>query len=68
VVSDLADQTPPEVEDHPFQPRGPWWSLCKECGLAAPAHATTTASLGESPWRSPLAVLNQGIDRVEDFS
>lgn len=30
-----------KIDDHPFVPRGQWWSLCKICGLAMPAHTET---------------------------
>jgi hypothetical protein len=36
------DEAPPEIGDHPFEPRGKWWSLCKICGLARASHATST--------------------------
>lgn len=36
------DETPPEVGDHPFEPRGEWWSLCMHCGLARAAHSSST--------------------------
>lgn len=38
------DEAPAIVTDHPFEPRGEWWSLCKYCGLAMPAHAETTVN------------------------
>lgn len=36
------DEAPPGVDDHPFEPRGAWWSLCKRCGLARASHASST--------------------------
>lgn len=36
------DESPALIHDHAFEPRGEWWSLCKFCGLAMPAHAETT--------------------------
>lgn len=36
------DETPSIVNDHPFEPRGEWWSLCEHCNLAESAHAETT--------------------------
>lgn len=36
------DEAPPEVGDHPFEPRDKWWSLCKHCGLAQAAHSSST--------------------------
>jgi hypothetical protein len=36
----------PTVE-HPFEPRGEWWSLCKVCGPAESAHLTTTLRDGD---------------------
>lgn len=36
------DEIPPGVGDHPFEPRGEWWDLCKHCGLARAAHFSST--------------------------
>lgn len=36
------DEAPPAVDNHPFEPRGAWWSLCKVCGLARAAHSSST--------------------------
>ncbi len=38
------DETPSIVNDHPFEPRGEWYSLCgfPGCNLAESAHAETT--------------------------
>lgn len=36
------DEAPAEIEDHPFEPRGEWYTLCKHCGLAQAAHSETT--------------------------
>lgn len=36
------DEAPPVVGDHPFEPRGKWWSLCKHCGKARAAHSSST--------------------------
>jgi hypothetical protein len=36
------DETPSEVEDHAFVPKGEWWSLCEICNLAQSAHKETT--------------------------
>ena len=36
------DEAPPVTDDHPFDPRGEWWSLCKHCGLARAAHFSST--------------------------
>jgi hypothetical protein len=38
------DQAPSIVNDHPFEPKGEWWSLCVHCNLAESAHAETTTS------------------------
>lgn len=32
----------PSPTDHPYDPRGEWWSLCKHCGLARAAHFSAT--------------------------
>lgn len=34
----LHDEAPSVISDHPFEPRGAWWSLCKVCSLAESAH------------------------------
>lgn len=39
------DETPAHVDDHPFEPRGQWWSLCKHCGLAQAAHSSSTIDI-----------------------
>jgi hypothetical protein len=36
------DEAPAIISDHPFEPRGEWWSLCKHCGLAQAAHSSST--------------------------
>lgn len=36
------DQAPSQVIDHPFEPRGEWYTLCKHCRLAESAHKETT--------------------------
>lgn len=36
------DTSPAIITDHPFEPRGEWWTLCKICSLAEAAHAETT--------------------------
>lgn len=36
------DDTPSGVTDHPFVPKGLWYTLCKHCNLAESAHAETT--------------------------
>lgn len=41
------DEAPPEILDHPFEPRGQWWSLCKHCGLAQAAHSSSTINTQE---------------------
>lgn len=30
------------VDDHPFEPRGEWFTTCQHCRLAEAAHQTTT--------------------------
>lgn len=35
------DETPSGVTDHPFEPKGEWWTLCKHCNKAESAHAET---------------------------
>jgi hypothetical protein len=36
------DESPAIIEDHPFEPRAEWWTLCKHCSLAESAHKETT--------------------------
>ena len=36
------DEAPSIIDDHAFEPRGEWWSLCEHCGLAESAHKETT--------------------------
>lgn len=36
------DTAPAIISDHPFRPRGKWWTLCRHCGLAEAAHARTS--------------------------
>lgn len=36
------DETPSGVTDHPFEPKGMWYTLCLHCNLAESAHADTT--------------------------
>ena len=36
------DETPSIINDHPFKPKGKWYTLCKHCNLAESAHKKTT--------------------------
>lgn len=36
------DEAPSAVMDHPFVPRGAWYTKCRDCGLAEAAHKFTT--------------------------
>lgn len=40
----MHDEAPSVIIDHPFTPKGEWWSLCgyKGCNLAESAHSRTT--------------------------
>jgi hypothetical protein len=38
----IHDESPSIISDHPFVPKGAWWSLCKHCNLAESAHLETT--------------------------
>lgn len=38
----LHDETPSQVTDHAFEPRGEWYTLCKYCRLSEAAHQETT--------------------------
>ena len=35
------DETPSGITDHPFTPKGLWYTLCSRCNLAESAHDTT---------------------------
>lgn len=41
------------IHDHPFEPKGEWWSLCKHCGLGQASHVHTTPA-GRPPWLPPV--------------
>jgi len=36
------DETPSDITDHPFSPKGEWFTLCSHCNLAESAHRDTT--------------------------
>lgn len=36
------DEAPSPVDDHAFEPRGEWYTVCVHCGLAMAAHSETT--------------------------
>lgn len=38
------DEAPAEIDDHAFEPRGAWYTLCRHCGLAMAAHEETTVN------------------------
>jgi hypothetical protein len=38
------DEAPSGITDHAFVPRGAWYTLCAECGLAMAAHEETTVN------------------------
>jgi hypothetical protein len=38
----LHDGAPSIITDHPFEPKGEWWSLCRHCNLAESTHQETT--------------------------
>ena len=50
------DETPSGITDHPFEPKGLWFTLCKHCNLAESAHAETT--LNRPPIRKPIHYIN----------
>lgn len=33
------DETPSIIDDHPYEPKAQWWTLCKHCNLAESAHS-----------------------------
>lgn len=35
------DESPSGITDHPFTPKGLWYTLCSYCNLAESAHAET---------------------------
>lgn len=44
------DEAPSGIDDHPYEPRGAWWSLCKHCGFAQAAHKETTLDPRDHPF------------------
>ena len=36
------DETPSQITDHAFEPKGKWFTLCKFCNLSEAAHMRTT--------------------------
>ncbi len=36
-----ANDDPPSINDHAFEPRSEWWSQCKHCNLSQAAHFST---------------------------
>lgn len=36
------DTTPSIITDHPFRPKGAWWTMCEECNLAESSHSEST--------------------------
>jgi hypothetical protein len=38
------DETPAIITDHPFEPKGAWYTQCKRCNLAMAAHSKTTVN------------------------
>jgi hypothetical protein len=51
------DQTPSVITDHPFEPKGAWFTLCKHCNLAESAHSETT--------REPLHYIGDDVAEEE---
>lgn len=41
------DEAPSKIDDHAFEPRGAWYTLCKHCTLAMAAHDRTTVDAAE---------------------
>jgi hypothetical protein len=42
------DESPSTITDHPFRPRGEWWTRCgyPGCNLSEAAHKETTLHFG----------------------
>lgn len=38
------DEAPADIDDHPFEPRGAWYTLCRHCNMAMAAHTETTVN------------------------
>lgn len=36
------DTAPSNITDHPFTPKGLWYTLCSRCNFSEAAHAETT--------------------------
>lgn len=51
----VEDEASPGVGDHPFDPKGEWWSLCKHCGLARAAHKTSTIDVRRAMFEDQMA-------------
>lgn len=49
------DEAPSQVNNHPFEPRGAWWSLCKTCGLARAAHSSSTIDVRREMFKEQIA-------------
>lgn len=49
------DEASPGVGDHPFDPSGEWWSLCKHCGLARAAHRSSTIDVRRAMFEEQMA-------------
>lgn len=54
------DEAPSIINDHPFEPSGEWWSLCKHCGLAQAAHSSSTIN-------SRLEMLKEQMSRYGEI-
>jgi hypothetical protein len=58
------------ITDHPFHPRGEWWTGCRDCGLSEAAHSTTNieaeraAMLATLTRRCPLCVTARDFGKV----
>jgi hypothetical protein len=53
------DESPSGITDHPFTPKGLWYTLCSRCNLAESAHAETTNE-------HPIRISYVADDMVED--
>jgi hypothetical protein len=59
--------------DHPYEPSGEWWTLCKVCGLAQAAHNSSTpeayaaqeAHFATLKRATPLEVMAREKERIK---
>lgn len=53
------------VHDHPFTPKGEWWSLCEICNLGRASHSMPSPQ-HDPPWTRPPVIGNTDRDEPDD--